>query len=68
MVSKSLLFSREVMLNQSLCAHVKALGPDVPVKEAAQGALQKSYRLLNQAKQLQNDVQGNTFFVAVINP
>lgn len=56
------------MLNRSLCAHVKALGPDVPVKEAAQGALHKSYRLLNQAKQLQNDVQGNTFIVAVINP
>lgn len=38
---------------------VQALGPEVPVKDAAQGALQKSNTLLNQAKQLQNDVQGN---------
>ncbi|XP_069370850.1 laminin subunit alpha-2 isoform X9 [Paralichthys olivaceus] len=36
-----------------------ALGPEVPMKEAAQGALQKSERLLNQAKQLQNDVTEN---------
>uniref|UniRef100_A0A8C9XYE7 Laminin subunit alpha-2 n=1 Tax=Sander lucioperca TaxID=283035 RepID=A0A8C9XYE7_SANLU len=36
-----------------------ALDPEVPVKEAAQGALQKSHRLLDQAKQLQNDVKGN---------
>uniref|UniRef100_A0A3Q1ANG5 Basement membrane-specific heparan sulfate proteoglycan core protein n=1 Tax=Amphiprion ocellaris TaxID=80972 RepID=A0A3Q1ANG5_AMPOC len=35
-----------------------ALGPDVPIKEAAQGALQKSDVLLNEAKQLQNDVKG----------
>uniref|UniRef100_A0A3P8SHG9 Laminin subunit alpha 2 n=1 Tax=Amphiprion percula TaxID=161767 RepID=A0A3P8SHG9_AMPPE len=35
-----------------------ALGPDIPVKEAAQGALQKSDVLLNEAKQLQNDVKG----------
>ncbi|XP_076612601.1 laminin subunit alpha-2 [Chaetodon auriga] len=41
-----------------------ALGPDVPVKEAAQGALQKSHRLLNQAKQLQNDVKENADSVA----
>uniref|UniRef100_A0A3Q2C9Y8 Basement membrane-specific heparan sulfate proteoglycan core protein n=1 Tax=Cyprinodon variegatus TaxID=28743 RepID=A0A3Q2C9Y8_CYPVA len=34
------------------------LGPDVPVKEAAQIALQKSQILLNKAKQLQNDVKG----------
>ncbi|KAM7367692.1 hypothetical protein PAMP_013975 [Pampus punctatissimus] len=38
-------------------ALVLALGPEVPMNEAAQGALQKSYRLLNQAKELQNDVQ-----------
>uniref|UniRef100_A0A3P8V0J9 Laminin subunit alpha 2 n=1 Tax=Cynoglossus semilaevis TaxID=244447 RepID=A0A3P8V0J9_CYNSE len=36
-----------------------ALGPEVPVKEEAQAALQKSQRLLKQAKQLQNDVRGN---------
>lgn len=42
-----------------LCLCVKALGPEVPVKEEAQAALQKSQRLLNQAKQLQNDVRGN---------
>uniref|UniRef100_A0A4W6BWC7 Laminin subunit alpha 2 n=1 Tax=Lates calcarifer TaxID=8187 RepID=A0A4W6BWC7_LATCA len=41
-----------------------ALGPEVPVKEAAQGALQKSHRLLNQAKQLQNDVKENADSVA----
>uniref|UniRef100_A0AAQ4RFF4 Basement membrane-specific heparan sulfate proteoglycan core protein n=1 Tax=Gasterosteus aculeatus aculeatus TaxID=481459 RepID=A0AAQ4RFF4_GASAC len=34
------------------------------VKEAARGALQKSHRLLNQAKQLQNDVKENTDSVA----
>uniref|UniRef100_A0A3Q3D5A7 Basement membrane-specific heparan sulfate proteoglycan core protein n=1 Tax=Hippocampus comes TaxID=109280 RepID=A0A3Q3D5A7_HIPCM len=33
-----------------------ALGPEIPVKEEAQGALQKSLKLLNQAKQLHNDV------------
>uniref|UniRef100_A0A671XJM5 Basement membrane-specific heparan sulfate proteoglycan core protein n=1 Tax=Sparus aurata TaxID=8175 RepID=A0A671XJM5_SPAAU len=42
-----------------------ALGPDVPVKEAAQGALQKSHRLLNQAKGLQNDVKGNHKYTCV---
>nr|XP_057947713.1 laminin subunit alpha-2 isoform X3 [Doryrhamphus excisus] len=36
-----------------------ALGPEIPVKEEAQGALQKSLRLLNQAKQLHNDVKDN---------
>ncbi|XP_037606027.1 laminin subunit alpha-2 isoform X6 [Sebastes umbrosus] len=41
-----------------------ALDPEVPVKEAAQGALQKSHRLLNQAKQLQNDVKENADGVA----
>ncbi|XP_070781481.1 laminin subunit alpha-2 [Enoplosus armatus] len=41
-----------------------ALGPEVPVKEAAQGALQKSHKLLNQAKQLQNDVKENADSVA----
>uniref|UniRef100_A0A665URX2 Basement membrane-specific heparan sulfate proteoglycan core protein n=1 Tax=Echeneis naucrates TaxID=173247 RepID=A0A665URX2_ECHNA len=35
-----------------------ALGEEVPIKEAAYGALQKSHRLLNQAKQMQNDVKG----------
>ncbi|KAM8831423.1 laminin subunit alpha-2 isoform 2-T2 [Spinachia spinachia] len=40
------------------------LDPELPVKEAAQGSLQKSHRLLNQAKQLQNDVQENTDSVA----
>ncbi|XP_038582234.1 laminin subunit alpha-2 isoform X4 [Micropterus salmoides] len=41
-----------------------ALGPEFPVKEAAQGALQKSHKLLNQAKQLQNDVKENADSVA----
>ncbi|XP_044024751.1 laminin subunit alpha-2 isoform X3 [Siniperca chuatsi] len=41
-----------------------ALGPEVPVKEAAQGALQKSHKLLNQAKQLQNDVKEDADSVA----
>ncbi|XP_032440521.1 laminin subunit alpha-2 isoform X2 [Xiphophorus hellerii] len=41
-----------------------ALGPDVPVKEAAQNALQKSQILLNKAKQLQNDVKENADNVA----
>ncbi|XP_058469730.1 laminin subunit alpha-2 isoform X2 [Solea solea] len=36
-----------------------ALGTEVPVKDEAQGALHKSQRLLNQAKQLQNDVKEN---------
>lgn len=36
-----------------------ALDPEVPVKEAAQRALQKSHKLLNEAKQLQNDVKEN---------
>ncbi|KAM4529659.1 laminin subunit alpha-2 isoform 2-T2 [Fundulus diaphanus] len=40
------------------------LGPDVPVKEAAQIALQKSQILLNKAKQLQNDVKENADTVA----
>ncbi|XP_038127225.1 laminin subunit alpha-2 isoform X2 [Cyprinodon tularosa] len=40
------------------------LGPDVPVKEAAQIALQKSQILLNKAKQLQNDVKENADNVA----
>lgn len=47
------------------CVCVQALGPEVPVKEAAQGALQKSHRLLNQAKQLQNDVKGNHECVSI---
>lgn len=34
------------------------MGPEVPVSEEAEGALQKSHRLLNQAKQLGNDVKG----------
>ncbi|TDH00593.1 hypothetical protein EPR50_G00190060 [Perca flavescens] len=41
-----------------------ALDPEVQVKEAAQGALQKSHRLLDQAKQLQNDVKENADGVA----
>ncbi|XP_074541079.1 laminin subunit alpha-2 [Halichoeres trimaculatus] len=41
-----------------------ALGPDVPIKEAAQGALQKSHKLLDQAKQLQSDVKENADSVA----
>ncbi|XP_008282825.1 laminin subunit alpha-2 isoform X4 [Stegastes partitus] len=41
-----------------------ALGPEVPVKEAAQDALQKSHVLLNKAKQLQNDVKENADSVA----
>ncbi|XP_041661168.1 laminin subunit alpha-2 isoform X10 [Cheilinus undulatus] len=41
-----------------------ALGPEVPIKEAAQGALQKSNNLLDQAKQLENDVKENADSVA----
>ncbi|XP_056283363.1 laminin subunit alpha-2 isoform X4 [Pseudoliparis swirei] len=41
-----------------------ALDPEVPVKEAAQVAHQKSHKLLNQAKQLQNDVKENADDVA----
>ncbi|XP_029351939.1 laminin subunit alpha-2 isoform X3 [Echeneis naucrates] len=41
-----------------------ALGEEVPIKEAAYGALQKSHRLLNQAKQMQNDVKENADSVA----
>ncbi|XP_071323558.1 laminin subunit alpha-2 isoform X3 [Trachinotus anak] len=41
-----------------------AVGPEVPIKDAAQGALQKSQTLLNQAKQLQNDVKENADSVA----
>ncbi|KAM4601168.1 laminin subunit alpha-2 [Polymixia lowei] len=41
-----------------------ASGPEVPVKEAAKGSLQKSFSLLNQAKQLQNDVKENADSVA----
>ncbi|XP_051816710.1 laminin subunit alpha-2 isoform X2 [Acanthochromis polyacanthus] len=41
-----------------------ALGPNVPVKEAAQGALRKSHMLLNEARQLQNDVKENADSVA----
>ncbi|XP_075893685.1 laminin subunit alpha-2 isoform X3 [Nelusetta ayraudi] len=41
-----------------------ALGPEVPVKDAAQSALQKSHRLIDQAQQLQHDVQGNAESVA----
>lgn len=37
---------------------MQALGPEIPVKEAARDALQKSHVLLDQAKQLQNEVQG----------
>ncbi|XP_076023918.1 laminin subunit alpha-2 [Genypterus blacodes] len=41
-----------------------ALGPDVPIKEAAKESLQKSYILLNQAKRLEDDVQENAASVA----
>ncbi|XP_077409138.1 laminin subunit alpha-2 isoform X2 [Vanacampus margaritifer] len=41
-----------------------ALGPEIPVKEEAQGALQKSLKLLNQAKQLHNDVKDNAASVS----
>lgn len=41
-----------------------ALGPEVPVKEAAEDALQKSHVLLNQANQLQYDVKENADSVA----
>lgn len=37
--------------------YMQALG-ELPVKEAARDALQKSHILLDKAKQLQNDVQG----------
>ncbi|XP_055088114.1 laminin subunit alpha-2 isoform X4 [Periophthalmus magnuspinnatus] len=43
-----------------------ALGPDVPVKEEANGAVKKSHELLKQAKQLQKDVQGNADNVALL--
>ncbi|XP_029984754.1 laminin subunit alpha-2 isoform X3 [Sphaeramia orbicularis] len=43
-----------------------ALGPEVPVKDEAEAALQKSHQLLNQAKQLQNDVKENADNVAVL--
>ncbi|XP_023808537.1 laminin subunit alpha-2 isoform X2 [Oryzias latipes] len=36
-----------------------AMGADVPVKEAAKSALQKSQVLLNKAKQLENDLREN---------
>ncbi|XP_028252901.1 laminin subunit alpha-2 isoform X2 [Parambassis ranga] len=41
-----------------------ALGPEIPVKEEAQGTLEKSHMLLNKAKQLQNDVKENADSVA----
>ncbi|XP_026175287.1 laminin subunit alpha-2 isoform X3 [Mastacembelus armatus] len=41
-----------------------ALGPEVPMKEAAQGALQESLQLLNQSKHLQNNVKENADSVA----
>ncbi|XP_056150110.1 laminin subunit alpha-2 [Lampris incognitus] len=41
-----------------------ASGPEVPLKEAAKTSLQKSFRLVNQAKQLQNDVKENAASVA----
>ncbi|XP_057678966.1 laminin subunit alpha-2 isoform X4 [Corythoichthys intestinalis] len=41
-----------------------ALGPEIPVKEEAEGALQKSLKLLNQAKQLHNDVKDNAATVS----
>ncbi|XP_061668188.1 laminin subunit alpha-2 [Syngnathoides biaculeatus] len=41
-----------------------ALGPDIPMKEEAQSALQKSLKLLNQAKQLHNDVKDNAATVS----
>ncbi|XP_051908452.1 laminin subunit alpha-2 isoform X2 [Hippocampus zosterae] len=41
-----------------------ALGPEIPVKEEAQGALQKSLKLLNHAKQLHNDVKDNAASVS----
>ncbi|XP_060907751.1 laminin subunit alpha-2 isoform X3 [Labrus mixtus] len=41
-----------------------ALGPEVPIKEAAKGALQKSHKLLNEAKKLENDVKENADSVA----
>ncbi|XP_055005634.1 LOW QUALITY PROTEIN: laminin subunit alpha-2 [Boleophthalmus pectinirostris] len=43
-----------------------ALGPDVPMKEKADDAVRKSHELLNQAKQLQKDVQGNADNVALL--
>uniref|UniRef100_A0A8D2ZGH0 Laminin subunit alpha 2 n=1 Tax=Scophthalmus maximus TaxID=52904 RepID=A0A8D2ZGH0_SCOMX len=42
-----------------------ALGPEVPVKQAAQESLQKSQKLLNQAKQLQNEVKGNQEYISM---
>ncbi|XP_029705872.1 LOW QUALITY PROTEIN: laminin subunit alpha-2 [Takifugu rubripes] len=40
-----------------------ALGPEVPVSEEAQSALQKSHKLLNQAQQLGSDVKENGYSV-----
>ncbi|KAI3364158.1 hypothetical protein L3Q82_010974 [Scortum barcoo] len=55
---------KEAKAAKQRASEALALGPEVPVKEAAQGALEKSHRLLNQAKQLQNDVQENANSVA----
>ncbi|XP_034018533.1 laminin subunit alpha-2 isoform X2 [Thalassophryne amazonica] len=43
-----------------------ALGPEVPVKEEAEGSLQKSHRLLTQAIKLQTDVKDNAGNVAAL--
>ncbi|XP_030201370.1 laminin subunit alpha-2 isoform X3 [Gadus morhua] len=41
-----------------------ASGPDIPIKDEAKDSLQKSYRLLNQAKQLEDNVKDNAASVA----
>lgn len=59
-VNPKILYS-ESILSHTICTVapcMQALGPEIPVKEAAQDALQKSHVLLDQAKQLQNEAQG----------
>nr|XP_040016239.1 laminin subunit alpha-2 isoform X3 [Gasterosteus aculeatus aculeatus] len=55
---------KEAKAAKQRASEALALVSDPEVKEAARGALQKSHRLLNQAKQLQNDVKENTDSVA----
>lgn len=43
------------------------MGADVPVKEAAKSALQKSQVLLNKAKQLENDLRGILNYAQFLN-
>lgn len=62
----NLCVNPKILYSESILSHIictvapcmQALGPEIPVKEAARDALQKSHVLLDQAKQLQNEVQG----------